>query len=79
MNIIDEPANIRLTTSKRQNWRGVLIAAFLLIIFVVFVLFTVYFICRRCFNSEGSLTNGKNTNYATIFQFRKSLSRSSID
>ena len=71
---IDEPSNVRLTISKRQNWRGVVIAAFLLIIFVVFVLFTIYFICRRCFNSEGSLTNGKSTNYATILNFRKSFS-----
>jgi nitrate/nitrite-specific signal transduction histidine kinase len=60
----------RLTTSKRQNWRGVLIAAFLLIILVVFVLFMVYFICRRCINPSVSLNNGERKNYATIFNFR---------
>ena len=60
----------RLTASKRQNWRGVLIAAFLLIILVVFVLFTVYFVCRRCINPNVSLNSGERKNYATILNFR---------
>ena len=68
---IDEPTTLRVTPSKRQNWRGILIAAFLLLIFVVFVFFTIYFLCRRCFQTEVTLTSGKGKNYATIFNFRK--------
>jgi hypothetical protein len=61
----------RQTISKRQNWRGILIAAFLLIILVVFVLFMVYFICRRCINPSVPLNNSEGKNYATIFNFPK--------
>ena len=63
--------NNRMSTSKRQNWRGILIAAFLLIILVVFVLFMVYFLCRRCINPTVPLNNGERKNYATILNFRR--------
>ncbi|CAF1214171.1 unnamed protein product [Adineta ricciae] len=33
---------------KYQQWRGILIIAFFLIILFVFILFTIYFLCRRC-------------------------------
>jgi heme/copper-type cytochrome/quinol oxidase subunit 2 len=68
----------RQTISKRQNWRGILIAAFLLIILVVFVLFMVYFICRRCINPSVPLNNSERKNYATIFNFRMFFSSSII-
>ncbi len=65
--------NNPVTTSKRQNWRGVLIAAFLLIILIVFILFVAYFICRRCIRPPVPLMNGERKNYATIINFRMFL------
>jgi hypothetical protein len=62
--------NNRAKTSKRQNWRGILIAAFLLIILIVFILFLAYFICRRFIHPPVSLINGERKNYATIINFR---------
>jgi hypothetical protein len=69
-------SNNRLT-SKRQQWRGVLIAGFLLIILAVFVLFMVYFIFRRFINPSVPLNNGERKNYASIFNFRMFIFSSS--
>jgi len=66
--------NTRVTTSKRQHWRGVLIAAFLLIILIVFILFMAYFIFRRCISPPVPLINGERRSYATIFNFPKKRS-----
>ncbi len=61
-----EPLNNRITSTKRQNWRGVVITAFLLIILIVFILFVAYFIFRRFIQPSVSLMNGERKNYATI-------------
>lgn len=53
-------------TSKRQHWRGILIAAFLLIILAVFILGLTYLIFRRCVNPTVPLTNHTKKNYATM-------------
>ncbi|CAF0905439.1 unnamed protein product [Rotaria sordida] len=63
-------ANHRAMIAKHQQWRGILIIAFLLIIFIVFVLFMAYFICRRCIDSPIPVPNNNNNNrrrnYRTI-------------
>lgn len=69
-----DPSNNRLNkhllTSKRQHWRGILIAAFLLIILCVFILFVVYFFCRRFMTPPVPLMNGERKTYATILKSR---------
>ncbi|CAF3547995.1 unnamed protein product [Rotaria sordida] len=65
------PTTIPTTTSKRQHWRGIVIAAFLLIILVVFILFMVYLICRRCVRPPMPLTNHSKKNYATMLNSSK--------
>ncbi len=62
--------NNRLTISKRQHWRGILIAAFFLIILFVFLLFMAYFIFRRFVRPPVPLINGERKNYATILNSR---------
>ncbi|CAF1581643.1 unnamed protein product [Rotaria magnacalcarata] len=60
----------RALIAKHHHWRGILIIAFLLIIFIVFVLFLVYFICRHCVDPSIPLanenTNHRRKNYKTI-------------
>ncbi|UJR14665.1 hypothetical protein I4U23_001658 [Adineta vaga] len=65
-----EPIN-RSSTSKPQHWRGILIAAFLLIILSVFILFMVYFVCRRFVRSPVPLIKSERKNYATILNSPK--------
>ncbi|CAF0778632.1 unnamed protein product [Adineta steineri] len=64
-------SNNRTRTSKRQHWRGILIAAFLLIILSVFIFFLVYFVCRRFFRSPVPLMKSERKNYATILNSPK--------
>ncbi|CAF1144680.1 unnamed protein product [Rotaria sp. Silwood1] len=52
INNLNIKANHRAMIAKHQHWRGILIIAFLLIIFIVFILFVAYFICRRCVDSS---------------------------
>ncbi|CAF0745051.1 unnamed protein product [Adineta ricciae] len=64
-------SNSRSATSKRPHWRGILIAAFLLIILSVFILFVVYFLCSRCVRSPAPLMKSERKNYATILNSPK--------
>ncbi|CAF4600250.1 unnamed protein product, partial [Rotaria sp. Silwood2] len=67
INNLNIQANHRAMIAKHQHWRGVLIIAFLLIIFIVFILFVAYFICRRCVGSSIPVpTNNRRRNYRTI-------------
>jgi len=70
--------NIQMTSTlppaKRQQWRGVVIVAFLLIIIIVFVLFMIYFLCRHLINPSVPLINGERKNYATILNSCKTIS-----
>ncbi|CAF1442547.1 unnamed protein product [Rotaria sp. Silwood1] len=72
---LNSELNNRITTSKRQHWRGILIAAFLLIILFVFILFMIYLICRRCIHPPMPLTNHANKNYATMLNSSKTGSK----
>ena len=63
---------------KRQHWRGIVIAAFLLIILSVFVLFVVYFICHRVIRSPVPLMGSERKNYATILNSRTSTEAASL-
>ena len=66
----------RSNVFRRSHWRGVVITAFLLIIVIVFVLFAVYFLFRRCLVSPPMpLINGERKNYATIVNSRRSSFR----
>jgi hypothetical protein len=63
----------RPVTFRRHQWRGIVITAFVILIFIVFLLFTIYFICRRClFRPAMPLINGERKNYATIVNSRMS-------
>ncbi len=70
LNNLNNELNNRVTPSKRQHWRGVVIAAFLLIILIVFILFVGYFIFRRFIHPQVPLMNGERKNYATILNSR---------
>lgn len=64
----------RALMAKHQHWRGILIIAFLLIIFSVFVVFLIYFVCRYCMDStitfdEESSTNDRKS-YSSAVQSR---------
>lgn len=66
----------RSAVFRRSHWRGVVITAFLLIIVIVFVLFAVYFLFRRCVVTPPMpLINGERKNYATIVNSRRSSFR----
>ncbi len=66
-------SNTRIPTSKRPHWRGILIAGFLSIILIVFILCLIYFIFRRFLNPSVPLINGERKNYATILNSRMFL------
>ncbi|CAF3327704.1 unnamed protein product [Rotaria socialis] len=71
-------ANNRASTSKRQHWRGILIAAFLLIILAVFILFMAYLICRRCAPPSVPLTNHSRKTYATMLNSSKTATTTHV-
>jgi hypothetical protein len=73
LNTITSDLNHRAKITKHQHWRGILIVAFLLIIFIAFTIFTAYFICRRCIQSSIPLNNNEKKNYATIVNSRMLL------
>ena len=63
-------ATPRSIQTPRQHWRGILIAAFLLILLIAFALFMAYFLCRRCVRPPMRLIQGERKNYATIVNSR---------
>lgn len=59
--------------SKSQHWRGILIVAFFLLIFAVFIFFMIYFLCRRCCTSERTSVSHTRKHYSTIVNSRRLL------
>ena len=51
---------------QHQQWRGILIVAFLLIIFLAFLFFMIYLLCRRCFQSTNLFNECMSSSFETI-------------
>ncbi len=57
--------------TKTQHWRGILMIAFLFLIFIAFILSMAYFLFRRCIQPSIPLINvERKNNYSTIIDSR---------
>ena len=58
--------NRRAQLKRYQHWRGIVIVAFLLIIFMAFSIFMVYLLCQRCCQTSDYLINEQKKPVSTI-------------
>ena len=72
VNVVSENDSLII---KSHQWRGILIIAFFLLIFVVFALFMIYFFCRRCCDSDQTSTRHTKKHYSTIVNSRRLTAR----